>query len=215
ITKLSKTNIMSQVFDITHKKILESGKKLFLEKGYERTNLRELSKAAGVTTGSFYKHFKSKEEIFSALVQPVIQGFNQLYQEESDVYFEEMDNENLGKMWELSYDTVAQFLDFIYSYFDEFKLLLQSSDGTPYSNFLDQLVKKEVESSYKLMEIMKKKGFKVKEIGEGEFHMLVHSYYSCILECVLHNMSLEEAKLYSHTIVDFFSAGWKTIFLGM
>ncbi|MCR4742018.1 MAG: TetR/AcrR family transcriptional regulator [Treponema sp.] len=205
---------MSQVFENTHKKILESGKKLFLEKGYERTNLRELSKAAGVTTGSFYKHFKSKEEIFSALVQPVIQGFNQLYSQESQIYFEEMDKDHLSKIWELSYESVYQFLDFIYSYFDEFKLLLQSSDGTPYSDFLDTLVKSEVETSYKLMDVMKKKGLKVKEIRKDEFHMLVHSYYACILECVLHDMSLEDAKAYSHTIVDFFSAGWKTIFQG-
>lgn len=206
---------MSQVFDITHKKILESGKKLFLEKGYERTNLRELSKAAGVTTGSFYKHFKSKEEIFSALVQPVIQGFNQLYQETSEQYFEEMDPENFSKVWELSYDSVAYFIDFIYSYFDEFKLLLQSSDGTPYSDFLNQIVKTEVETSYKMMDWMKKKGLKVREIRKEEFHMLVHSYYSCIFECVMHNMSIEDAKLYVHSIIDFFNAGWKTIFLGM
>lgn len=31
-------------YEITHEKILESGKKLFLENGYERTNLRELCK---------------------------------------------------------------------------------------------------------------------------------------------------------------------------
>ena len=43
-------------YDITHKKILESGKELFLKNGYERTNLRELCKKAGVTTGAFYRH---------------------------------------------------------------------------------------------------------------------------------------------------------------
>jgi len=206
---------MSEVFDRTHKKILESGKKLFLEKGYERTNLRELSKAAGVTTGSFYKHFKSKEEIFSALVQPVLSGFNQLYQNETDTYFDELSNDQLSKIWELNYESISQFLDFIYSYFDEFKLLLQCSDGTPYSNFLDELVKAEVDSSYKMMSLMKEKGLQVKDIRQEEFHMLVHSYYSCIFECVMHNMSLEDAKQSLHTIVDFFMAGWKTVFLGI
>ncbi|MCR4939761.1 MAG: TetR/AcrR family transcriptional regulator [Treponemataceae bacterium] len=206
---------MSEVFDRTHKRILESGKKLFIEKGYERTNLRELSRAAGVTTGSFYKHFKSKEEIFSALVEPVLSGFNKLYNESSDVYYEEMDREHLSKMWELSYDTVVQFMDFIYSYFDEFKLLLQCADGTSYSNFLDGLVKQEVESSYKVMEIMKSKGLKVKDIRIEEFHMLIHSYYSCLFEVVFHDMDKEQALLYVRTIVDFFTAGWKTIFLGI
>ena len=45
-------------YENTHKRILESGKMLFLKDGYERTNLRELCKTAGVTTGAFYRHFE-------------------------------------------------------------------------------------------------------------------------------------------------------------
>ena len=52
-------------YDETHQRILESGMKMFLEKGFERTNLRDLCAEAGVTTGSFYRHFTSKEDIFS------------------------------------------------------------------------------------------------------------------------------------------------------
>ena len=46
------------------------GDKLFLENGFERTNLRDLCAEAGITTGSFYRHFASKEDIFSYFVQP-------------------------------------------------------------------------------------------------------------------------------------------------
>lgn len=35
-------------YETTHEKILESGKQLFLKNGYERTNLRELCKGAGL-----------------------------------------------------------------------------------------------------------------------------------------------------------------------
>jgi len=61
-------------YDITHKKILESGKELFLKNGYERTNLRELCKKAGVTTGAFYRHFEDKSSIFRELVDDVATG---------------------------------------------------------------------------------------------------------------------------------------------
>jgi AcrR family transcriptional regulator len=44
--------------------------KMFLENGFERTNLRDLCAEAGITTGSFYRHFTSKEDIFSYFVQP-------------------------------------------------------------------------------------------------------------------------------------------------
>ena len=43
-------------YDLTHKKILESGKKIFKEQGFEKANLRAICKEAGVTTGAFYGH---------------------------------------------------------------------------------------------------------------------------------------------------------------
>ena len=55
-------------YEITHERIMESGRTLFLKNGYERTNLRELCKGAGITTGAFYRHFEDKEALFAALV---------------------------------------------------------------------------------------------------------------------------------------------------
>ena len=42
-------------YDLTHKKIMDSGKVNFLNDGYERANLRKICKDAGVTTGAFYR----------------------------------------------------------------------------------------------------------------------------------------------------------------
>ena len=53
----------------THERILKSGLAAFLEEGFEKANLRRICKAAGVTTGAFYKHFKDKEALFSELVE--------------------------------------------------------------------------------------------------------------------------------------------------
>ena len=52
----------------THERILKSGLAAFLEEGFEKANLRRICKAAGVTTGAFYKHFKDKEALFPELV---------------------------------------------------------------------------------------------------------------------------------------------------
>nr|WP_222702351.1 hypothetical protein [[Haemophilus] ducreyi] len=37
-------------YELTHKKIMDSGKANFLKDGYERANLRKICKDAGVTT---------------------------------------------------------------------------------------------------------------------------------------------------------------------
>ena len=56
-------------YETTHEKILESGKQLFLKNGYERTNLRELCKGAGITTGAYYRHFEDKAALSRGFVK--------------------------------------------------------------------------------------------------------------------------------------------------
>ena len=59
-------------YEKTHKKILDCGKKIFKEQGFEKANLRAICKSAGVTTGAFYGHFEDKEALFSELVEPIV-----------------------------------------------------------------------------------------------------------------------------------------------
>ncbi len=53
----------------TKKKIIEAAKKLFAEKGYFKTNSREIAREAGVSTGSFYMYFKDKKPLFLEVFQ--------------------------------------------------------------------------------------------------------------------------------------------------
>jgi len=45
-------------------KILQAGRKIFGEKGFKDTNISEITKAAGVATGTFYNYYPSKDKIF-------------------------------------------------------------------------------------------------------------------------------------------------------
>ena len=54
----------------TLQNILTSARAEFLEKGFRGASLRKIVRNAGVTTGAFYGYFKSKEELFDALVKP-------------------------------------------------------------------------------------------------------------------------------------------------
>ncbi|WP_281646804.1 TetR/AcrR family transcriptional regulator [Parendozoicomonas sp. Alg238-R29] len=47
--------------------ILEASLKLFMENGFEKTPTSAISKAAGVATGTLFHHFKTKEDLISAL----------------------------------------------------------------------------------------------------------------------------------------------------
>ncbi len=58
---------MNKVKD-TRDKIVTAAYGCFMEKGYEQTSVRMILEKAGVTTGSFYHFFPSKEELFEAVV---------------------------------------------------------------------------------------------------------------------------------------------------
>jgi len=54
--------------ETTRVEILTAAAHLFAEKGYSDCNLRELAERVGMKAGSFYYHFRSKQEILDELV---------------------------------------------------------------------------------------------------------------------------------------------------
>jgi len=52
----------------TKERILNAGRKLFSEKGFYRTNSKEIAREAGVSIGAFYVYFRDKKELFKELL---------------------------------------------------------------------------------------------------------------------------------------------------
>ncbi len=52
----------------TKQTLVDAGSQLFLERGYNETGLNDILAAAGVPKGSFYHHFRSKEDFALAVV---------------------------------------------------------------------------------------------------------------------------------------------------
>ena len=59
---------MSDATPTVRSRILQAARQLFLEKGYNGSNLRDIARAAQVSMGGIYHHFASKEEIYEALL---------------------------------------------------------------------------------------------------------------------------------------------------
>lgn len=54
--------------DSTRKHLLAAGLGLLAEKGYQGSTAREIARVAGVTEVTLYRHFRSKDELFSAAI---------------------------------------------------------------------------------------------------------------------------------------------------
>ncbi len=53
----------------TRKQILDASLRLFSERGFARTTVRDIARAAGITDAAIYYHFQSKRDLLEALVE--------------------------------------------------------------------------------------------------------------------------------------------------
>ena len=53
---------------VKHERIVKEASRLFRERGFENVSVGEVMKAAGLTHGAFYAHFRSKEELEAAAI---------------------------------------------------------------------------------------------------------------------------------------------------
>lgn len=53
---------------INKEKIIEAGKRLVLDKGYDNVSVSEITKKAGVSKGAFYIHYKTKDDLIQDLI---------------------------------------------------------------------------------------------------------------------------------------------------
>ncbi len=60
----------------TKKRILDEALKLFSEKGYANVFVSEIAEAVGIKAPSLYKHYKSKHDIFDAILDEMKQSYD-------------------------------------------------------------------------------------------------------------------------------------------
>jgi len=56
----------------TRARVLEAALELFAERGFAATSTRELSERLGFTKAALYYYFRTKDDLLTALVQPVV-----------------------------------------------------------------------------------------------------------------------------------------------
>src|SRR5262245_5888102 len=70
----------AQTDSLTKHKLLDAAQELMLAKGYTATSVDEICEAAGLTKGSFFHYFESKEHLGRVLAQRFYASMRQLFQ---------------------------------------------------------------------------------------------------------------------------------------
>ncbi|WMI79902.1 TetR/AcrR family transcriptional regulator [Anaerotignum sp. MB30-C6] len=198
---------MSYSSDLTKERILECAKAEFLAKGFVGANMREIASNANVTTGALYNHFKSKEELFYALVGPVARELRDVYAlehakcEAMPAFVTRQSQEMLKKA------TVA-FLDYLYDNLEIASLIFFYSNGTKYATFKDELIEIEEQST---LAMFQREGRELSDSDRFFVHVMASSGLYNTLEAIHHNLQKAEALAYMEKLQNFHYAGWKEI----
>lgn len=62
----------------TKARIQQTALDLFVQQGYEKTSLREISDGLGITKAALYYHFTSKQELLQSITQPLLDGLEEI-----------------------------------------------------------------------------------------------------------------------------------------
>lgn len=110
----------------TEQKLIRSGRAEFLKKGYVKASLRDICKAADVTTGAFYFSFESKEALMTAILDPVIADYEHMCAE-----LAQREEEDPGT----ADDNERQIMEYLSEHRAEAIILMERSEGSRYEGF--------------------------------------------------------------------------------
>ncbi len=193
-----------------HDQIMKAAYDEFRKYGFIDASMRRIASAAGMSASGLYKHFESKEEMFSALVDPAIDGMMHLYDDLAKKENETLNLPETKRAWEDTSST-SIMLDYIYSHLDAFKLVICSSQGTRYADFVHDIALKEEKNTHEYIANAKKNGFSVNEVSDEELHLLVTMNIDAVVAAVEHDFTKEQAMHYAKTLEKFFIPGWRAV----
>jgi AcrR family transcriptional regulator len=201
---------------ISHDKIILAARAEFSEYGYDNASMRRIGARCDLTAAALYRHFKSKEAMFEALVEPAVTDMKKWLEAHVAASEEEVrkaadckGGADTEMMWNST--EVDMMRELIYPRMDEFSMIINKAKGSKYEDFLNELVTDHQERLMPHLRMLREAGYKVKDISEGELHMLITAYCSALFEPVAHGYSLENALKYLSTVEEFFMPGWKNL----
>lgn len=203
---------MGEKDQTTQARILEAGKREFLQNGFAAASLRIIAQKAGITTGAIYGYFPDKESLFGALVEETAEALYRRFLESQKRFDSWEPERKAATLVEYTSSAQDEILDFIYRHFDEARLIISCSAGTRYEAYVDRLVEVEERYTLRVANSLRKAGWNVPPLSPDLVHILCSACYHGLFEVIAHNLPKEEAAAHVRVLSDFYRTGWQKVF---
>lgn len=202
---------MSYDYEQTHENIMKSAREQFREKGFLGASIRKICADAGVTNGAFYAHFDSKEDLFCSIVRPCLEGLDNIYSDEKDMYLSISCAEDILLAFRNAYRSLDNMIKYLCDNREDFMLILESSRGTEYEDFQEKIIRSEVESMKEFFEISKEYIKNKENISDNIIKMGSSFLISTVFEGLKNGLNAEEILHETKLVSDYCAAGYKCV----
>ncbi len=183
-------------------KILVTAKQEFLKNGFEKASMRVIARNSGVTTGALYTRFASKDDLFATLVNPFAEEFVRIDTEWKI---------SPAELWQRKFNAGNALIEHIYADKDTFKLLFTCAAGSSQENFIDRIIKIEVNDTLAFIDNLSEGQKEHIKVSNEALYILAAAHCRSLFEISYLDISLEEAKKQVTNIMEFFMCGWSKI----
>lgn len=164
---------------------------LFLKNGYKQTKIQEIAEKANVSVGNIYRYFKSKEEIFYAIITvSFVDTLNDILHKRTIILSKKYLGISVTNTEENWYK--EDYIDFLIKNRKQLTILFFQNKGTKYENIKDELIKQLMEAKEKFLNNY------CKDINTEDnfyiFMMIINSNINLIIDILERDMSIEERK---------------------
>lgn len=184
-------------------RIIDAARKEFMQKGFERSSIRQICALAGTSKSNLYNYFKDKDELYRRILEPTLasiqKGFDSAIGQTAlgkSVYTEENQAMNISAV-----------ISFIYNNLQDITLLLFKSGGSSLENYKDDVVEKFTDILYKWV----KENSPDKNISRFFTRCVCCFYLKGIEQLIINNIPRDQVNKHMNEFVRFIYSGWKGI----
>ena len=191
----------------TKEQILESGKRMFLKKGFKSAPLRTIVKEAGFTLGAFYGYYKTKEELFYALTNEAAEGLKRIIDSMNEEIKELPPERMIFDIMEYYNRKLPDIADYIYLHKEEMILLIKCSAGTKYERFFASVGEINRELITLGVERARSAGVMIHGLETDTFELLMRSYSEIMAKIIVEGKDREQVFRMMKDVGAFFRNG--------
>ena len=201
---------MQKLKDDIRQRIVAVAREEFIAHGARCTSVRTVARRAGIAVGNVYNYFRSKNELFCAVLQPLLDELNRYilsHNEERHLCIEVFDtfdyqNEYIGEMKRM-----------VRLYRPELRLLLFNAEGTSLAGYKERIAEHQLKAGMEYLRLMKVRYPHINiDISPFFLHIASSMWVNIFCELVEHedydesevNSALEQYAAYS-------MAGWREL----